>query len=56
MRADSGRVDCTGEGELMEAWAVLAEMDEVGGPEKKIDRLGVLKREGWLMVGVGRVA
>jgi len=56
VRADSGRVDCTGEGELMEAWAVLAEMDEVGGPEKKIDRLGVLKREGWLMVGVGRVA
>lgn len=30
----------------MEAWAVLADNDEVGGPEENIDRFGVLKSEG----------
>ena len=30
----------------MDACAVLADMDEVGGPEEKIDRLGVLNKEG----------
>ena len=49
MRADSGLVGLTGEGELMDACAVLADMDEVGGPEEKMDRLGVLKREDWFI-------
>lgn len=30
----------------MDAWAVFAETEEVGGPERKIDRLGLLNREG----------
>ena len=30
----------------MDACAVLADTDEVGGPEEKIDRLGVLNNEG----------
>ena len=46
MRADSGVVGWTGDGELIEACAVLADTDEVGGPEEKIDRLGVLNNEG----------
>ena len=37
----------------MEACAVLADTDEVGGPEEKIDRLGVLNNEGWFIEGVG---
>lgn len=31
----------------MDAWAVLAEMEEVGGPEEKMERLGVLNSVGW---------
>ena len=46
-----GLFDCTGEGELMEACAVLEEREEVGGPEENIDLLGVLKREGWFVGG-----
>ena len=30
----------------MEAWAVLADSEEVGGPEEKMERFGVLKRVG----------
>ena len=30
----------------MEAWAVLEEIEAVGGPDEKIDLLGVLKSEG----------
>lgn len=30
----------------MDAWAVFTETEEVGGPERKIDRLGVLNKEG----------
>ena len=37
----------------MEACAVLADTDEVGGPEEKIDRFGVLNREGWFIAGGG---
>ena len=37
----------------MDACAVLADTDEVGGPDEKIDRLGVLNNEGWLVEGVG---
>ncbi len=55
MRADSGCVGWTGDGELMEACAVLADTDEVGGPEEKIDRLGVLNNEDWFIGGVGGV-
>lgn len=50
MRTANGREDCTGAGELIEAWAVLDETDEVGGPEENMDRFGVLNSEGW---GVG---
>lgn len=39
----------------MDACAVLAETDEVGGPEEKIDRLGVLNNEGWFIEGAGEV-
>lgn len=53
MRADRGCVDCTGEGELMEACAVLEEMEAVGGPDEKMDLFGVLKSEGWLGCGGG---
>lgn len=53
VRADSGRDEFTGEGALIEAWAVLAETEDVGGPEEKIDRLGVLKREVWCMETLG---
>ena len=55
MSVDSGWVGWTGDGELMEACAVLADTEEVGGPEEKIDRLGVLNKEGWLIDGVGEV-
>ena len=39
----------------MDACAVLADTDDVGGPEEKIDRLGVLNNEGWFIEGVGDV-
>lgn len=32
---------------------MLADTDEVGGPEEKIDRFGVLNNEGWFIEGVG---
>ena len=47
VKADNGREELTGEGALIEAWAVLADTEEVGGPEEKMDRLGVLKSEDW---------
>ena len=50
MRADSGWVGWTGDGELIDACAVLADNEEVGGPEEKIDLLGVLNND---IVGVG---
>ena len=53
--ADKGLAGWTGDGELMDACAVLADTDEVGGPEEKIDRLGVLNNEGWVIEGVGDV-
>ena len=53
MRVDSGWVGWTGDGELIEACAVLADTEEVGGPVENIDRLGVLNKEGWLIDGVG---
>lgn len=37
----------------MEAWAVLADTEEVGGPVEKIGRLGVLKSVGGLVEGEG---
>lgn len=30
----------------MEAWAVFTDTEEVGGPERKIERLGLLNKEG----------
>lgn len=47
VKADKGREELTGEGALMEAWAVLTDTEEVGGPEEKMDRFGVLKSEDW---------
>ena len=44
MRADNGSEEFVFDGALNEAWAVLAETEDVGGPEEKIDRLGVLKK------------
>lgn len=32
---------------------MLAETEDVGGPEEKIERLGVLKREVWCMGTLG---
>lgn len=43
--ADNGWGECTGDGELMDACAWLDEIEEVGGPEEKIDLLGVPKNE-----------
>jgi len=40
-RAASGRDELGPEGADMDAWAVLAEMEEVGGPDMKIARFGV---------------
>lgn len=41
-RVDSGCVEVFSGGPLIEAWAVFAERDDVGGPEVNIERLGVL--------------
>lgn len=53
VRADRGRAELTFVGELIEAWAKLADTEEVGGPEEKIDRLGVLNREECCVVAFG---
>ena len=45
VNAASGRADPLGEGALMDAWAVLTETEAVGGPEEKMDRLGVRKSD-----------
>ena len=44
MRAASGSVGLVFGGPLIEAWAVLAETEEVGGPEEKMERFGVEKK------------
>jgi hypothetical protein len=43
VRADSGPAEFTGGGALIDAFAVFAESEEVGGPEENIDRFGVVK-------------
>ena len=35
---------------LAEAWAVFSETDAVGGPEEKIERDGVVKTEGCVVL------
>ena len=40
---ESGRVLADGMLELREARATLGETNEVGGPDEKIERIGVLK-------------
>ena len=50
--ADNGWIECTGDGELIEACAWLEDIEEVGGPEEKIDLLGVLNNEGWFPEGL----
>lgn len=45
MRADNGPAEFTGDGALIDACAVFAERKEVGGPEEKIERVGVVKSE-----------
>ena len=48
VRADSGLAAFTSGGGLIEACAVLAETDAVGGPEENMDRFGVLNTaDGW---------
>lgn len=42
-RDDSGWGEIGGKGALIEACAVFAEMEEVGGPDDRIERVGVLK-------------
>ena len=46
MRADNGCCELGGCGLLIDAWAVLTDMEEVGGPEENIDRLGFENRGG----------
>lgn len=48
VREDRGRVGLCVADELIDAWAVLADRDAVGGPEEKIDLGGVLNNDGWL--------
>lgn len=45
VKADNGLDEFPGGGALIEACAVLADTEAVGGPEEKIERLGVLKSE-----------
>ena len=42
MSAESGLEGLAGEGALIEACAVFTEIEEVGGPDENIERLGVL--------------
>ncbi len=46
VNADNGLDELPGGGALIEACAVLADTEAIGGPEEKIERLGVLKSEG----------
>lgn len=46
-------MEFAGEGALIDACAVFAESEDVGGPETKIERLGVLKSEGCCAGGMG---
>lgn len=51
--AEKGRVEFAGEGALIDACAVFAESEDVGGPEAKMERFGVLKSEGCCAKGMG---
>ena len=46
-RADSGWEVWPEGGVLIDACAVFEDMDEVGRPDEKIDRFGLLKRPTW---------
>ncbi len=50
-RVESGCAELTGGGVLIDAWAVLADSEDVGGPEEKIERFGVVNCEGCCEVG-----
>lgn len=65
VKADSGLDEIPEGGALIEACAVLADTEAIGGPEEKIERLGLLKSEECWVAGatiprssseVGRVA
>ena len=45
VNAESGRWVFEGGGLLIEAWAVLLETEAVGGPEAKMERLGVANKD-----------
>ena len=45
MRADRGPVEFSGDWALIDACAVFAEREEVGGPEENMERVGVVKRD-----------
>lgn len=51
--AENGRMEFTGEGALIDACAVFAESEDVGGPEANMDRFGVLKSEGCCAEWIG---
>lgn len=53
--AENGRVEFAVEGALIDACAVFAESEDVGGPETKMERLGVLKSEGCCAERMGAV-
>ena len=46
VRADKGIEEFPCGGALIEAWAVMADTEDVGGPEENMDLLGVVKRAG----------
>jgi hypothetical protein len=45
VRADNGPVELAGDGALIDACAVFAEREDVGGPEENIERVGVVKSD-----------
>lgn len=51
--AENGREELAGEGALIDACAVFADSEDVGGPEAKMERFGVLKSDGWCAKGMG---
>ena len=52
--ADNGREEPEGGKALIDAWAVFTDTEAVGGPDRKMERLGVLKREGCVELPTSR--
>lgn len=51
---ESGCAELTGGGVLIDAWAVLADSEDVGGPEENIERFGVVNCEGGCEIGLDK--